>query len=101
MGKTYNLSPDNKIYNIGRANENDILIVDYNLCYISRYHACIENVKSTNAWHIRDGQWDAKVKSWKKSTNGTYVNSTKVDKYGLILKSNDVITIGDTKIAVI
>ncbi len=100
-GKVYVLHSSKKIHNIGRANENDILISDYKLRYISRYHACIENVKSTNAWHIRDGQWDSKNKDWRKSTNGTYVNSTRVDKNGLILKTNDVITIGDTKIGVV
>lgn len=38
--------------------------------------------------------------SWKKSTNGTYVNSFEVDGNGLALKLGDIITIGDVKLRV-
>lgn len=100
-GKIYELSPNQKIHNIGRANDNDIVISDFRLRYISRFHACIECVKSTNSWYIRDGQWNNEDREWIKSKNGTYVNSNKIDKNGVKLKQNDIITIGDTKIGVI
>jgi hypothetical protein len=98
--KIYNLIPNTSIYNLGRATHNQIFVEDFHSVFISRNHATLECIHSLNAWFIRDGQWDNKAKCWRLSTNGTYINSTKVDKNGMKLKNGDIITVGDTTISV-
>ncbi len=66
---------------IGRASDNQIVIPDPN---VSRYHARVENLGSR--YILKDLA----------STNGTFVNGTKVDER--ILKNGDVIMIGTTKL---
>jgi serine/threonine protein kinase len=96
QGRIYTLYNHKKIYLVGRSDENDVVVDDYQTVYISRFHATIENVDSLNSWYIRDGQWSSECRRWQQSTNGTYVNSTPVDSRGTTLKNNDIVTIGDT-----
>ncbi|OYT16675.1 MAG: kinase [Bacteroidetes bacterium 4572_77] len=80
---------------------NDIEIAEENTQYISRFHATLEkHANSKNPWLLRDGQFRQKEEkwAWHNSTNGTYVNSKKVDENGLFLSKGDIITIGDTTI---
>lgn len=89
------------IVTIGRLDDdarNDIPIKDTLNGYISRYHCTLEQDPETNTWIIRDGQW--RNRQWKNSMNGTYVNSTEVDKDGQPLQVGDIITIGDVKLRV-
>lgn len=66
--------------------------------YISRHHCTLEKDDVTGEWFIRDGQWlDGR---WKESLNGTYVNSTEVDKHGIPFHLGDIISIGDVKMRV-
>lgn len=66
--------------------------------YISRHHCTLEHDDDTGAWFIRDGQWTHD--GWKNSLNGTYVNSTEVDKYGVKFVPGDIISLGDVKLRV-
>ncbi len=81
---------------IGRQDmgvSNTIAIKETQSCYISRHHCTIE--PDGDHFLIKDGQ---KVGySWKRSTNGTYVNSTEVTERGYYLAPGDIITIGDVK----
>lgn len=81
---------------IGRQDigvSNSIAIKETQSCYISRRHCTIE--PDGDHFLIKDGQ---KVGySWKRSTNGTYVNSTEVTERGYYLAPGDIITIGDVK----
>ena len=71
----------------------DGVCVSATTCYISRRHCTIE--PDGNHFLIRDGQKSGY--SWKRSTNGTYVNSTEVTERGFYLAPDDIITIGDVK----
>jgi len=99
-GRKYVLQPYENIFSVGRSDNNKIVIEDFQTTYISRFHSTIECVPSLNGWFIRDGQWCDEERRWKKSTNGTYVNSNEVDKNGQKLKDGDMIIIGDTTIRV-
>jgi len=117
-GKTYdiskmfadgrNWSEQRNVITIGRADnyvQNDISIKEVQSAYISRYH-CTISVDGDN-FRLHDGQainphyrhsllpsdWNY----WKRSTNGTYVNSTQVTERGFYLADGDIITIGDVK----
>ena len=49
----------------------------------------------------RDGQWDRNgTRGWRRSTNGTYVNSSEVNDNGLDFAPGDIISVGDTKLRV-
>jgi serine/threonine protein kinase len=78
---------------------NDIEVVDDHNCYISRQHATLERTKERE-WYIRDGQWNVQAPKagWRRSVNGTYVNGSEIDDRGVLLRSGDIITIGDTTI---
>jgi len=92
------------IISLGREDEealNNINISEHGeICFISRNHATIEKHRNNDVWYIRDGQFDAKSRCWKRSTNGTLVNSTKVTDLGEIFYPNDIITLGDTTLKV-
>jgi serine/threonine protein kinase len=93
------------IISIGRMDDgvnNIVSVKDDLLYYISRNHATIEK-QGENKWIIRDGQWQNSTgqSSWKRSTNGTYLNGVEVDNLGQELNINDIITIGDTTLKVI
>lgn len=86
------------------GSENSIPIKEQDTCYVSRYHCTLEKNPSNGGWIIRDGQWRSDTGGakptfgWKRSTNGTYINSTEVDATGLYIKPGDIITIGDVKL---
>ena len=80
--------------------DNRLPIVENLSHFISRRHCTIESGKD-NQWFIRDGQWDkSAVNGWKKSLNGTFVNSTEVSADGMPFRPGDIISIGDVKLRV-
>lgn len=123
------LKGNSRILTIGRDTEdvfNSIPIKETLSSYISRCHCTLELDCERGTWVLRDGQWridcpiglrfndmfPCKVctarcpnmqsgrHNWKLSMNGTYVNSTEVDRSGISLKLGDIITIGDVKLRV-
>ena len=85
---------NNRILKLGWENsKNDIGIKESFTKLISSAHATLE--KHHNQWYLRDGQlMDGE---WKYSLNGTMINATNIQKNdAVLLKPNDVITIGDT-----
>lgn len=105
-GKVYYLDnllkADKSILTVGRKDEsveNDISITENSSSYVSRKHCTLELDYNIGSWIIRDGQWDRfNTGGWKRSTNGTFVNSTEVDRTGIVFKPGDIISIGDTKL---
>lgn len=104
---------------------NGINILEEETSYISRYHCTLEYDNYNKQWHIRDGQYrivcglgrrenrfnpcrlctalcrpDDRLKAYKPSLNGTFVNSTAVDVNGVIIRPGDIISIGETKLRV-
>lgn len=98
------LTGDSAILRMGRKDEgvyNDIAIIENNSSYISRKHCTLELDYEIGGWVIRDGQWDRfDTGGWRRSTNGTYVNSKEVSINGLTFNPGDIISIGDTKLRV-
>ncbi len=92
------------ILSMGRKDEgvyNDIAITEEDSSYISRKHCTLELDYEIGSWIIRDGQWDRNYTGgWKRSTNGTYVNSKEVNVNGMVFAPGDIISIGDTKLRV-
>ena len=80
---------------------NNLMPIVENLShFISRKHCTIELSKD-NQWFIRDGQWDkSAADGWKRSLNGTFVNSTEVSVAGMPFRPGDIISIGDVKLRV-
>ena len=108
-GKVYKLDDMlgeyKSILTMGRCDQgvqNDIAITENDSSYISRKHCTLELDYDSGNWVIRDGQWDKHLTGggWKKSTNGTYVNSKEVPEYGMAFFPGDIISIGDTKLRV-
>ncbi len=106
-GRTYDLTQlatRSYMLTMGRQDlgtNNAIPIVENQSCYVSRKHCTLEYDDQANVWFIRDGQWDRNsTGGWKRSTNGTYVNSKEVDQNGYYLQAGDIISIGDTKLRV-
>lgn len=105
-GRVYKLDDmlrgDSAILSVGRYDEgvyNDIAIVENNSSYISRKHCTLELDYDLGTWVIRDGQWDRNdTGGWRRSTNGTYVNSKEVPVSGLPFSPGDIISVGDTKL---
>lgn len=100
FGKEYDLKDlleksNKRMLTIGRGVQNDIQLVEYQTFYTSRKHLTIETDPEMRRFLIRDGQWDFESRVWQNSSNGTYVNSTQVDKSGLTLNSGDIITVGE------
>lgn len=106
FGKIYYLDNmlkgDKAILTMGRQDEhihNDIPIKEDDSSYISRRHCTLELDYNIGCWVIRDGQWDRYTTGgWRKSTNGTFVNSTEVSRSGMPFNPGDIISIGDTKL---
>ena len=96
------LKGDKYILSVGRRDAgvyNDIAVTEENSCYISRKHCTLELDYDLGTWVIRDGQWDRyDTGGWRKSTNGTYVNSTEVSVSGMPFSPGAIISIGDTKL---
>jgi serine/threonine protein kinase len=94
------------IIRVGRKDtnvNNDISIKEQLSCYISRNHATIEKDEAGEQWLVRDGQWLSEQNKgyWKRSTNGTFVNSHEVSDTGMPIVPGDIISIGDVKLKVI
>ena len=80
---------------------NDIAITEDQSSYISRKHCTLELDYDIGSWVIRDGQWDKNdTGGWRRSTNGTYVNSKEVTINGMVFSPGDIISVGDTKLRV-
>jgi hypothetical protein len=98
------LRPGNRIITLGRQDvqTNNILAIKENQSsYISRKHCTLEQDYVTGDWYIRDGQWEINAtENWKKSLNGTFVNSTEVSTNGMPVHPGDIISIGDVKLRV-
>lgn len=98
------LSNDNAILRMGRRDDfiyNDIAITEDQSSYISRKHCTLELDYDIGSWVIRDGQWDKNdTGGWRRSTNGTYVNSKEVTINGMVFSPGDIISVGDTKLRV-
>lgn len=91
----------NSILLMGRFNmhsPNDIAIREDNSTYVSRSHCTLELDYNIGEWVLRDGQWQSQ--QWRKSTNGTFLNSSEVNMIGVVIKPGDIISIGDTKLRV-
>ncbi|MBU0489923.1 MAG: protein kinase [Bacteroidetes bacterium] len=104
-GKKYKLSGFRNsegyaVIAIGRGEKNEITIEDFPTAHISRNHATIECNPSLRGWYIRDGQWDELQRRWKKSTNGTFLNSSRIGTNGQRLTGGDIVTIGDTTLKI-
>jgi serine/threonine protein kinase len=107
LGRIYNLSQllgkdrSSGLLTLGRKDpdiQNHIEVLEDEPFYISRMHCTIEKrlVNGRRQWWVRDGQWDALSHTWRISLNGTYVNSVKVDMYGVEVNPNDIVATGDT-----
>lgn len=92
------------ILRIGRQDYgviNDIGIVENKSSYISRYHCTLELDYESGDWVIRDGQWrNDTSEGWKRSKNGTFVNSMEVDDSGCAIHPGDIISLGEVKLRV-
>ncbi len=105
-GKTYRLDDllrgSSSILSMGRQDpnvRNDISIREADSCYISRRRCTLELDYDRGTWVIRDGQWDKEsTGGWRKSPNGTFVNSREVSPDGIPFSPGDIISIGDTKL---
>lgn len=127
-GKTFRLkdyvTPRHQMVTLGRADittYNDIALRDDDF-FLSRCHCTFEYDNTTDQWIVRDGQWrkncpialrngscancnaycrpEDKAGAWRDSTNGTYLNSSEVGQYGMIMNPGDIITVGDVKLRV-
>lgn len=106
-GKIYDLTVlarCSAILTMGREDitvRNVLPIREQQSCYVSRRHCTIEYDQLVHTWFIRDGQWDRMaLNGWKRSLNGTFVNSKEVSPNGYYLQVGDIISIGDTKLRV-
>ena len=80
---------------------NNIQLKENDSCYISRYHCTFELDYDSGCWILRDGQWrNGTSAGWRRSTNGTFVNSTEVTNMGVAIYPGDIISIGEVKMRV-
>lgn len=127
-GKVFQLndyiSNRHQIVTLGRADigvHNDIGLRDDDF-FVSRCHCTFEFDARRGQWIVRDGQWRKrcpislqkgtcagclvrcspmnKVGEWRSSMNGTYLNSSEVGSFGMVMNPGDIITIGDVKLRV-
>lgn len=103
-GKTYDLTrmlQQMNFLTVGRADKyvkNDIAIKEDQSTYISRRQCTIEK-EADGTLKIRDGQRDIHLPTgWRRSKNGTYVNSAEASDRGFYLCAGDIISIGDVKV---
>lgn len=90
------------VVTIGRADPivvNDIMLNETLTTYISRRHCTLEldDCVGSGHWVIRDGQFDPNTRQWRRSTNGTYVNSEEAEEGGIAFAPGDIISVGDVK----
>jgi serine/threonine protein kinase len=107
--KTYKLNDllqgKGRIITLGRYDDgvtsNHIPLVEDEGNYISRKHCTLELDYATRNWYIRDGQWDRNSNGgWKRSLNGTFVNSAEATADGIPVFPGDIVSIGDIKLRV-
>ena len=118
-----------RILTVGRKDvdvANHIAITEENTNYISRCHCTLEYDMDKQRWLIRDGQYridcgiakrcykepypcgmctarcpsNRPTGQWKRSLNGTYVNSAEINENGSYFAVGDIITVGDVKLRV-
>lgn len=122
------VNEESRILTLGKKDSevmNHIPITENDSNYISRCHCTIEYDIDKKEWLIRDGQYRMECNIakrcfkepfpckqctavcpvnrrgvWKRSLNGTYVNSTEVDENGCFFKPGDIISIGDVTLRV-
>ncbi len=99
-GKEYDLirlldQSGKRLITAGRGLQNDIQLVDFESFYTSRKHFTIDVDRASGTFIIRDGQWDMESRQWIPSSNGTYVNSSQIDKMGRKLNPGDIVTVGE------
>jgi serine/threonine protein kinase len=107
-GKVFKLNDllrgKSRIITIGRQDvsaDNALSIKEDQSRYISRKQCTLEWDDAARKWYIRDGQWERNAtEHWKRSLNGTFVNSTEVPKDGFFISPGDIISIGDVKLRV-
>ena len=91
------------ILTLGRRDfdiNNDIEIIEEHSSYVSRHHCTFELDYDQGEWILRDGQWYDNINDWKRSKNGTFINSSEVDDMGYPIHPGDIISIGDVKLRV-
>lgn len=108
IGRTYHLNNlmqynGRPVLSLGWYNDedpftNDIGITEYFTQFISNYHATLQYNPVTYHWVIKDGQFRTKdgIQGWYPSTNGVFVNGSRVNSDGKTLTPGDIIIIGDT-----
>lgn len=122
------ITPEKRVITIGRYDKdiyNTIRITECESSYVSRCHCTLELDYGSGRWLVRDGQarvdCDVAKKSekiypckicdsfcqvknpmlqWGCSLNGTFVNSSEVDRNGIYVTPGDIIAIGDVKLRV-
>jgi len=96
------LTGSKRLLTMGRkdiSSANSIPLIETGSSYVSRRHCTLEWDTRNHIWYIRDGQRDNyATDGWKSSVNGTYVNSTEVNRDGLAFYPGDIIAIGDIKL---
>ena len=96
------LAGKGRMIRIGRSRDNNIVLreKDNEDTYVSRHHFTIEHSPEGRYWTIKDGQWVKEDRGWKLSTNGTYLNASRVTIDGQRLFTGDIITAGEFKLKV-
>lgn len=119
---------ESSIHTLGRKSQNvmnHIEIIENNSEYISSCQCTLEYDLKRKSWLIRDGQYRMNCDmakrlfkepipcnqcsarcpvnqsgEWRRSLNGTYVNSMEIDENGYFIKPGDIISIGDVTLKV-
>ncbi len=126
-GACYELNTQTPILTMGRDDAdvyNRIRITENESTYVSRCHCTLEWDSAKAQWLLRDGQARVdcvigkkteevypcklctaychapKPLQWKRSLNGTFVNSREVDEGGVYLSVGDIISMGEVKLRV-
>ena len=103
-GKAYLLQQmlgnSRRMIRVGRSSNNDIVLRDSIDTYVSRHHFTLELSSNGNYWVIKDGQWSREERQWLPSTNGTYINASRVPVNGIRVFTGDIITAGEYKLKV-
>ena len=96
------LSGKGRMVRVGRNKDNNIVLRDKTDedTYVSRNHFTMERSTDGHYWIIKDGQWVKEERGWRLSTNGTYLNATRVTPEGQRLFTGDIITAGEFKLKV-
>ena len=104
LGRVFLLSelvpPLCRMVRVGRETSNDIVLSELQGLYVSRFHFTLERTADGRSWLLRDGQWLRDERRWAPSTNGTYLNSSRVNHIGQRIYTGDIITAGEYKLKV-